>query len=317
MTDPVQSPPPSHLRGYVFALLATAFWSGNFIMARGLNQDIPPITLAFCRWATAVVFFLPFALKTVVRERRAIFAHLPYLSLVSFIGVSCFNTFIYIAGHTTTAMNLALISITFPVFILLISRVAFGHGLGIRKLAGVALVLVGVVALISKGEVARLVKIQFTIGDIWVLAAAVLFAVYSILLKQKPKELGLVSVQFSTFFLGLTFLFPFFIWEQWGQNRSFFTPKVMGAVLYVGIFASLFAFVCWNKAVEIAGPARAGMVYYLLPMFCGGLGHVFLGEPVGRLHLFSLCVIVSGILLTNSGTGKRRVKTMEPKEENG
>ena len=289
-------------QGYLFALGATALWSGNFVMARGLSDLAPPVSISFFRWLTAVIFFMPFALKTTVRERAVIRKHLGYLSLVSLVGVSCFNTFIYIASHTTSAMNLSLISITFPVFILILSRFLYGHELNGQTLFGVVLVMAGVLALISKGKLSVLLHLTFAVGDLWVLGASVLFAVYSILLKRRPEGISLFSLQFATFVLGLAFLVPFFLWEQTTVAHSYLTLKSLGAFLYMGIFASLFAFVFWNKAVEVAGPGRAGMIYYTLPLFCGLWGYLFLGEPVGWVHLLSLCLILGGIVMTNRST---------------
>jgi len=109
--------------GCFFALGATAIWSGNFIIARGLNESIPPISLAFWRWVVAVVVFLPFALKPLIVEWDIIKENILYLSITSLLGITIFNTLIYFAGHTTTAINLSLISITFPVFIVILSRI--------------------------------------------------------------------------------------------------------------------------------------------------------------------------------------------------
>lgn len=285
--------------GYVFALGATALWSGNFIVARGVSEAIPPGSLAFCRWLTAVVVFAPFALQGAVREWPLVRRHLGYVAVTAFLGVTCFNTFIYIAGHTTTAMNLSLIAITFPVFIILISAVLFNERLTIQKGVGIGLVLVGVVCLITRGQVGALLGIRFAVGDLWMLAAAVIFAVFSILLKQKPEGISVFTMQFSSFVLGLLFLSPFFCWEQVNGAGNYLNRTTIPAILYIGIFASLCAFLCWNRAIQILGPSRAGMVYYTLPLFCGLLAHLFLGESVGWIHLFSLVMILWGIVMVN------------------
>ena len=119
--------------GYFFAICATAIWSGNFIIARGLNESIPPISLAFWRWVVAVVVCLPFALKPLIVEWDIIKEHIPYLSITSLLGITIFNTLIYFAGHTTTAINLSLISITFPVFIVILSRIFFRESIPVNK----------------------------------------------------------------------------------------------------------------------------------------------------------------------------------------
>jgi drug/metabolite transporter (DMT)-like permease len=287
--------------GYLFALGATAIWSGNFIVARGLSDHIPPVSLAFFRWMTAVLVFAPFAVKGLTREWHQIRQHLVYFCITSFIGITCFNTFIYIAGHTTSAMNLSLIAITFPIFIMIFSRILYGELLSFKKGIGILFVLTGVVFLITKGTLSALVNISFAKGDLWMLLASVLFAVYSLLLKSKPKEISVFTLQFTCFLMGIVFLLPFFLWEQ-GQTTglaNYLNGTTIPAILYVGIFASLCAFLLWNQAIVTLGPSKAGMVYYTLPLFSGFLGYLFLDEAMGFVHFLSMVLILSGILVTN------------------
>ena len=287
------------ISGYLFAIGATAIWSGNFIIARGLNESIPPVSLAFWRWVVAVIVFLPFALKPLITEWDILRKNIFYLCITALLGITIFNTLIYFAGHTTTAINLSLISITFPVFIVILSRIFYGELITINKGVGIILVATGIVFLITKGTFSRLLNISFAIGDIWMLAAAIIFAVYSILLKRKPKQLSIWAFQLSTFILGLIFLFPFFIWEYITASPVEFDTKTVSSILYVGIFASLSAFVLWNKAVMTVGPSKAAMIYYTLPLFSGILAYLFLKEDITILHLYSALLIVSGILTAN------------------
>ncbi|MDO9537154.1 MAG: DMT family transporter [Thermoplasmata archaeon] len=287
------------ISGYLFAIAATALWSGNFIIARGLNESIPPISLAFWRWVVAVVVFLPFALKPLIAEWDILKAHIPYLSITSVLGITVFNTLIYLAGHTTTAINLSLISITFPIFIVILSRIFFGELITINKGIGIIIVAAGVIVLITKGTLSTLLHITFAIGDVWMLLAAIIFAIYSILLKRKPEQLSIWALQLSTFILGLIFLFPFFVWEYVTAPPVEFDAKTVSSILYVGIFASLSAFVLWNKAIVAVGPSKAGMIYYTLPLFSGLLAYLFLREAISIIHFYSALLIVSGILTAN------------------
>ncbi len=287
------------ITGYLCAIGATAIWSGNFIIARGLNESIPPVSLAFWRWVVAVIAFLPFALKPMISEWATLKRHLTYLSITSVLGVTIFNTLVYIAGHTTTAINLSLIAITFPVFIVILSRFLFHELITFNKAFGVLLVATGVVLLITKGDLSRLSNISFAVGDLWMLIAAMIFAVFSILLKHKPRQLSLWAFQSSTFILGLIFLFPFYIWEYATTPPIELDAMTVGAILYVGLFASLSAFILWNKAILAVGPSNAGMIYYTLPLFSGLLAYLFLNENIGALHFASALLIVSGILTAN------------------
>ena len=287
------------LTGYLFAIGATAIWSGNFIIARGLNESIPPVSLAFWRWVVAVIVFLPFALKPLIVEWGILKKHIPYLSVTSLLGITIFNTLIYFAGHTTTAINLSLISVTFPVFIVILSRIFFREMITLNKRIGIILVTAGVVLLITKGTLSKLLNISFSIGDLWMLLAAMTFTVYSILLKRKPEHLSIWAFQLSTFILGLIFLCPFFIWEHRTAPFVEFDTKTVFSILYVGIFASLSAFVLWNKAIMKVGPSKAGMIYYTLPLFSGVSAYLFLNEAVTVIHFYSGLLIVSGILTAN------------------
>ncbi len=293
--------------GYFFAICATIIWSGNFIVARELNDSVQPISLAFWRWVVAVIALLPFAIKPFLTEWNVLKKHLPYLSVTALLGVALFNTLIYFAAHTTTALNMSLIAITFPVFIIVFSRIFFRELITVNKWAGILLVVAGVVTLVTKGVFVKLLNLSFAIGDLWMLIAAIVFAIYSILLKHKPKNLSIWSLQLSTFMLGLIFLFPFYLWEFSGSLPIVIETGTVFSILYLGLFAALAAFVLWNKAVIEVGPTKAGMIYYMLPIFSGILAYFVLGEAITMMHIFSAILIISGILIANYERKSKRV----------
>ena len=292
------------LIGYLCALLATIFWSGNFIVARDVKEAIDPISLSFYRWVVAVAFLLPFAFIASIKKYQVIKKNFLYLSIVSILGVTIFNTFLYIAAHTSPAINLSIISITFPIIVILLSRIFLKEEISTNKLIGVAVVFSGVLLLISKGNIETLLKLSFTSGDIWIAFAALSFAIYSIILKYKPKEFKVLDFQLITFTLGTIYLVPFFIYEYDIRVLEEFNSSHILSILYIGIFASLFAFILWNKAVELLGATKAGLIYYTLPIFTGFLAFVFLKEEITYIHLLSILFIFSGIYITNKTTKK-------------
>ena len=304
------------LSGYLCALTATAIWSGNFIVACGLSEIIPPVTLAFWRWVVAVIVFLPFALKPLIAERQQLLKNIRYLSVTALLGVTVFNTLIYIAGHTTSALNLSLIAITFPIFIIILSRMLYKEKITANKMLGIVLVTGGIVLLITKGDLSVLRNISFAVGDLWMLSASIIFAIYSILIKQKPKELSIWAFQLSTFSIGLLFLFPFFVWESSTVPPGNYDTTTILSILYVGIFASLTAFVLWNKAIVTIGPSKSGIIYYTLPLFSGFLAYLFLNESIGMIHLFSVFLIVTGILTANRVSKKLHPSTAQGQDSN-
>ena len=190
-------------------------------------------------------------------------------------------------------------------------RILYKELITIKKGFGIALVLVGVLFLITKGKIATLLNISFNIGDVWMLIASIIFAVYSLFLRNKPEGLSIKALQLSTFILGLFFLLPFFIYEQVTVDQSFLNQTTIPAILYVGIFASLCAFLLWNKSIVVLGPAKAGMVYYTLPLFSGFLGYLFLHESIRMIHLFSMVLIFSGIIITNHESKRSSISNTE------
>jgi drug/metabolite transporter (DMT)-like permease len=289
----------SMLSGYLLALLATVIWSGNFIVARGLAQEIAPVTLAFFRWLTASVVLLPFALPGLIGQRRELLANMGHLVPTALLGVTLFNTLIYIAGHQTTALNLSLIAVFTPVFIIVLARLFLGDPITRWRLFGVLLAVAGVVTLATNGDWSRLSSLAFNSGDLWMLLATLIFAAYTILVRRKPPSIGPTAYLGATFFLGLLMLTPWAIWE-WSANPPVFPPlHVVGSILYIGVGASLISYLFWNRAVATIGPAKAGVVYYSLPLFSGVEAWLILGEEVAWLHGVAGVLIISGILLAN------------------
>lgn len=292
--------------GYLSAIAATLFWSGNFTIARGVVENIPPINLAYWRWTTAIIILAPFAIKSLISDWAIIKRHYIYLSITSILGVSLFNTLIYIAGHSTSAINMSLIAITFPIFVIIISRIIFNELITLNKGAGILLVIAGVIILITKGDLSILKSISFAAGDLWMLLAAISFALYSILIKYKPVGLGTRSFQLSTFVIGLLFLTPFYIWESANTNFQIqeINKNIFLSILYLGVFASLFSYILWGKAVEILGPTKPSMIYYTLPIFSGLLAYLILGEKILHIHLLSMLLILIGVLIAVLGPKK-------------
>lgn len=285
--------------GYLSAVMATIIWSGNFIVARGLIDTIPPVSLAYWRWLVAVIALTPLAIKPLIADWHIVKENIIYICITSILGVSLFNTLIYIASHTTTAINLSLIAITFPIFIILLSRIIYHELLSVNKGIGVFLVTLGIITLITKGDTSILKNIDFAQGDLWMLLAAITFAVYSLMLKKKPAQLGTRSFQLVTFITGLIFLTPFYIWEASSSDFEIqsITSTTLYSILYLGLFASVASYLFWGKAVEKIGPTKSSMIYYSLPIFSGLLAYVFLGEAIEDIHLLSMFLIAVGIFV--------------------
>ncbi|MCJ7738738.1 MAG: DMT family transporter [Anaerolineae bacterium] len=299
--SPVDGANNKTTQGYLSAIAATLLWSGNFVVASGLGDRIPPVQLSFWRWLVAVVAITPLALRSVVEHRRLIREHLSYLTLTALIGITVFNTLVYLAGRTTSAVNLSLIGMTFPILMLFFARIFYGEAITLTKALGTLITVIGVVVLITGGSLDRLLQLSFAPGDLWMFLAATLFAIYSMLVKRKPEGMPVLAFQFSTFALGLCMLLPLYLWSRATQPTIVWDRATVLGVGYVGVFASMVAFFLWNQALLIVGPSKAALIYYLAPVFSGIAGSLFLGQQVGLLHAVCMVVIVLG-MLTASGS---------------
>ncbi len=285
------------LRGALFALGATVIWSGNFIVARGLNQSIEPATLSLLRWCLAFAGLLPFVWREAWGARAEIRRCMPAMIPMSVLGVSLFNALLYTAAHTSPALNLALISTTGPIFTVLLAHFFLHEKMTLRMVLGLVTALGGVLLLITGGDPARLAGLEFTAGDLWMTLAAALFATYSILVRRFRGALSPRVFLLTLIGTGIVFLLPWAGWEMARFGFPAVTPGMAGAILYVGLGASLAAYAMWNSAVAVIGPSLAGLIYYTLPLFSGVAAFVFLGEPMGLVHLVSAACIIGGIVL--------------------
>lgn len=288
--------------GFIFALGATMIWSGNFIVARGLNQAINPATLAFFRWAVACLALLPLAGRTTWKEKEIIRKNIGYLLPAAFLGVTVFNTLIYVAAHTSTALNLSLIATSTPIFIIIFARIFLGELITMARVGGLLLAVSGVVLLITRADLSILMNLSFAVGDLWMVLAAMIFGAYSILIRKKPPEISLMAFLMSTFILGLVMLIPWAGLEILFKGLPNLNLDIVGSVLYIGVGASLAAFFLWSKAIEIIGPSTAGLIYYTLPLFSGLGAFLILGEPVGWVHAASGVMIFGGIIMATRKT---------------
>ena len=290
--------------GFMLATFATIIWSWNYIIARGLHDAIPPSSLAFYRWLVASVVLAPIALRKSIREYAVIKRNAKYIVTAAFLGVTVFNTLIYLAGRTTEAINLSLLAISSPIFIIIFSLIVFNEKINIKKISGITITITGILILLTRGDISVLLNISFAEGDLWMLIAAITFAVYSIMVKKRPHELSRTSFLFSTFTAGLFLLFPFYILDLIRYPFPSFNAELTISILYIGIFASIAAFFLWNRSIEIIGPSNAGLIYYTLPLFSTLWAILFLNETADAIHFISMTMILTGIIIAGDNDKK-------------
>ncbi len=282
---------------YLLLVLSTLFWAGNFVLGRAVKATIPPVGLAFWRWSIALAVLIPFSLPRLRADwpllRDCWRSLVPY----AILGVSCFNTFVYVGLHSNTAINSLLVNSVIPVLIVVLSRILACTPVTRPQALGVMLSLGGVVTIICRADAGMLLSLQLNRGDGWVLLAVVSWAFYTFMLRKRPAALHPLSFLTAIIAIGLLVLAPFYVWEAHRTGGVGSDAAAWGSILYVALFPSILAFIFWNQAVAEVGPNRAGLFLNLMPVFGAVLSFLFLGEALHLYHLAGMGLIFSGIYL--------------------
>jgi drug/metabolite transporter (DMT)-like permease len=266
------------------------------------------VSLAFYRWSCATIVLFPFAYKKVLAEYAVMKIKWKILLMMSFTGIALFNTFVYVAGHYTTAINMALIGTTSsPIFATVMAVLFLKERIGFFRIIGMIISIFGIVLLISKGSWDVLKHFQFSIGDAWILAGAFAFAVYNILVRKKPSGISPLSFLWIIFCLGSCMLLPFYLLElNFSSNHTSWSAELLGSILYLGIGASVLAFWCWNLAIAKLGAGKTVLFGNLIPIFSTLEAVFFIGEKLTLIHLASGVTVIAGLIIANLNLRKRQ-----------
>jgi drug/metabolite transporter (DMT)-like permease len=287
---------------YLLLAVSSLTWGGNFVVGRYVHDQVPPIALSFWRWALALAVLLPFTFVATLRQRQLIVRHWRILATLGATGITIFHILVYQALHYTAAVNAALFLSTTPVFIVALSWMLLRDRLQVRQALGIVISLLGAVVIIMRGEIGRLLQLQLNAGDLLMLAAVPNWALYSVLLRRLPPSFHPMALVTVIALFGLVFLAPLYGWELAHGGGFEVNRSTVSAILYIGLFASVLAYICWNRGVALVGANRAGLFMHLVPLFSAVLGVVALNEPVRLFHLVGAALIFGGIYLV---TGAR------------
>ena len=283
---------------YVLLLIPPLCWGGNAVLARGVVHILPPVSFAFWRWCIAFVILFPFTRHTVKKDWGAVVQSWKMIFVLSFFGIACFNTLLYRAAHTTTAINVSLMQTIMPAMIILISWVIFKETIRGLQLVGVILSIFGAVFIALKGKWSTLITMSFTEGDMLMLLAVLTYALYSALLRKRP-AINPLSFLTVTFGIGTLMLLPLYVAELVYTGSFPIEHAAILSILYVALFPSIIAYFCWNKGIELIGANRAGLFMNLTPVFATAMAIIFLGESLEAFHLVGMAFIFGGMIIFN------------------
>ena len=286
--------------GIFLACLAAFIWSWNFIIARAISNQVPPVAINFYRWSVATIFIVPFAIRSFRKEKHILLQHKQYLFWTALAGISVFNTLLYVAGHYVTAINLALLgTTTSPVISIILAAVFLKERISFLRVIGLLICITGILFLLSSGHLQTLINFRFSKGDWIVLGAAFMFAVYNTLVRRKPSTISPVTFLFITFLIGTLLMIPAYLMERQYTTPVEWTWSLIGIFLYLGIAASVLSYFFWNLAIGHMGSARTALFGNLIPLFSILEAMIILGEQISMIAIFSGMLIITGLVMAN------------------
>ncbi|WP_027352146.1 DMT family transporter [Desulfotomaculum nigrificans] len=289
---------------YLLLIFTSMIWAGNFVAGKFLVGHASPLTLTNMRWIISILCLIPIVW---VREKRLLPPHqaiLP-LFLMGLTGVVFFNIFMFLALERTSADNVGLLSALNPVSIAVASYFLLHEKISARQVLGMLISLIGVLAVISHGDWHRIAKFHLNTGDLFMLAAVVMWGLYSVTGK---KAMQYVSPYMSTLWagaFGFMALLPFNLpsFTITGPDKAFWM-----ATLYTSIGATVAAMVFWNIGIQKIGGTRSGMFLNFNPIFTAILAYFLLGEQMSPAQVVGTVLVIAGVYLFTTGSANRPIR---------
>ena len=289
--------------------LANLFWAGNIVLGRGVVGMVPPIALAYWRWTGAFLIAVGFAWPYLRRDAATLLRHWRMMLLLSATGIATYNTMSYIGLTSTTALNVLLLQSAGPLVIIVWAFALFGERPTLWQSAGVLVSLIGVAVIAAHGSLDRLLHLSLNRGDVWILAAMVIYGIYAAMFRVRPAAHPL-SFLVAMMGVGSMMILPFYVWEIAQGGRIEGGLPAWLALVYIAVFPSFVAYLFFNRGIELIGATRASQSWHLMPVFGSILAVLFLGETFYLYHAIGIAMIAAGIVLASvkrSGAVQPRV----------
>lgn len=294
--------PKFHASPYLLLSLTSLFWSLNWVIGRAIVGHVSPIALTFARWTIAVAVMMPFAWPHIRGHWPTIRRNWKAIVWLAFWGTGLHNAFAYVGLQYTTATNGVILNSSIPVMIIVLGWIIYRETITRLQAVGVVISLSGILAIISRGDLAVLAQLSLNKGDLIVLAGMAFWAAYTVLLRMKPAGLPGLALLACCGSIGVLLLLPLLAFEMlFMDGRVELTPATVGAMLYIGTFPSFIGYIFWNRGVAEVGPNVAGIFVHLMPAFGALLAWLFLGERIQAYHFVGIALILAGIALTTRG----------------
>ena len=294
----------NNLFPYILLFVQPIFMATNIIVARGGVEYVPPISLAFWRWLFVFLILFPFFYFEIYKKRIFLKKEFYKLFFLGLMGCGVCGAFPFIAGMSTTMANMGIIYTSSPVFIIILSVFLFREKIGANRIIGLIICLVGVITIITKGNINYLIDFRFTSGDFWMLGAAIGWALYSIYLLNWKSKFSLMGRFTLIAFFGFISLFPFYMIEEALIFDTKFNLIFIAWVLFAAISPGIIAFSLYTKVQRYLGASLTGFTLYLFAVYGAIFGIILFEEMLLPFHYYGGALVFAGVYIA------RKIKTI-------
>lgn len=293
-------------------LLPPLLWAGNSILGSVVADRVPPITLNFFRWLLAMLLLLPWGWRLLLPS-SVMWPYWRRYAVLGLLGVGCYNSFQYLALHTSTPINVTLVASSVPVFMLAMGAIWFKQRITRRQMLGAALSIAGVLCVLGRGDWQTLLQVELVIGDVYVLIAVLCWALYSWLLSQPkdPPEIRsnwvnflMAQIVFGVLWCGLCTALE---WQLSDNPHIDWGWPLYAALLYVALGPAILAYRSWGLGIQRMGPNIAGFFANLTPLFAAVMSTVLLGDAPQTYHAAAFVLIAGGIVVSSRQGPSKKV----------
>ncbi len=285
---------------YIFPLLAVLSWAGNTVITKMSASSIEPTEIGFYRWLLAWLLLTPFMLRPTLRNWWRIRPHLGKIFIMGTLGMAMFQSLMYFAAQYTTAANIGIIQALIPGISLVLALMLLRQRLTPAAIVGAATAFIGVLLVVSNGQLGQLVQQGLNRGDALMVGAVLSYALYSTLLKHWQVAISAMQMMYLQMLAAIIVQLPLFLL----QPKTGLNMDNIPLVLYACLAASMIAPLAWMHGVRLMGPSRIAIFFNLMPILSLFIAALTLGEAIELYHWIGTAIILLGVFLAERWKGK-------------
>lgn len=294
---------------WLMLTLCNLFWAGNYVFGKYVVTQLTPLSITFVRWLFACLFLFPIAHFLEKPDWRKAFKSWPLLLAMGVLGYIGYNLILYTSLHFTSSTNAALVSALNPGMIVVLSAIVLRESISGWRRLGIVISLLGVITTLTGGHLLSIFKIHYNTGDLLMLGAITVWAIYSLIAKRLKDIKPITATAIAGFFT-VIILLPFVMVQ--GIDLSGVEPMAFVGMAYIVLFPSVGSFIFWNMSVMEIGASRAGVFMNLVPVFTA-LISVMLGAELVWSQIVGGLLVMAGVYLT---TGMFEQKFIQKQAQN-